>query len=272
MGTGTKSTMKGALLFAFNNDQIDYFAQAKWCADRLVRHLDIPVTIITDTDRICNHNTIRVERESGGSRIFNPSINDQGADWYNAARYRSYELSPYDQTLVIDTDYVVCSDQLKMLFESDRDLFVCRDVIDPTNRNDFSAYRDISKNSIHHWWATVVYFKKNKSVEDFFNHYRMVRKNYGHFADLYQFRKWPFRNDYAISISINTMYGHVSHDLPALPWPMVNINNDVDIKQIDDDSFELSFDNRNKKRSRISLANIDFHFMNKRSLARLYEN
>ena len=41
--------MKGVLIYAFNNDKVDYFQQAVWCADRVNRFLDLPVSIITDT-------------------------------------------------------------------------------------------------------------------------------------------------------------------------------------------------------------------------------
>lgn len=264
--------MKGVLLFAFSNDQIDYFQQAIWCADRVVRHLSLPVTIVTNEDRDCDHDTVVVEAESGGTRVFNPSIDQAPAHWYNAVRYRSFELSPYDQTLVIDTDYVVASDRLKILFNSDRDLYVCRDVFDPTGRDNFRHYQDIAKNAIHHWWATVMYFEKNNSTRLFFDYYKMIRNNYSHYSDIYQFRRSPFRNDYAASIAINTMYGHVDHQLPALPWKMFNVNNDVDIRQLSDDSFELTYQNQNQKPSRIVLSDTDFHFMNKRALAKLYEN
>ena len=38
----------GALLFAYNNDTIDYVNMAKWTAKNIHRHLDIPVALVTD--------------------------------------------------------------------------------------------------------------------------------------------------------------------------------------------------------------------------------
>jgi hypothetical protein len=38
----------GALIFAYNNEHIDYVAMAQWSAQNIERHLGIPTTIITD--------------------------------------------------------------------------------------------------------------------------------------------------------------------------------------------------------------------------------
>ena len=38
----------GALIFAFNNEQTDYVAMASWSAQRIRRHLNIPVAVVTD--------------------------------------------------------------------------------------------------------------------------------------------------------------------------------------------------------------------------------
>ena len=40
----------GALIFAFNNEQIDYVSMAKWSAKNIERHLGIPTRIITNDD------------------------------------------------------------------------------------------------------------------------------------------------------------------------------------------------------------------------------
>jgi hypothetical protein len=59
---------RGVLIYAFNNDSIDYYQQAVWCADRVVKYLDLPVTIVTDGSsqnlRECDHNVIYSQAES----------------------------------------------------------------------------------------------------------------------------------------------------------------------------------------------------------------
>lgn len=264
--------MNGVLLFAFNN-KIDYFAQAVWSANRINQFLDLPVTIVTNAEsmhgRSTQHNIIHIDAESGGKRLYNIGADDQAQPWFNAARYRAYEISPYDQTLVLDTDYIVSSNVLGSLFDQSQDLMICKNVFDPTNRNSFKDYTQISKNSLHHWWATIMYFKKNSSTKTFFDYYDLIKKNYKFFSDLYQFRSSPFRNDYVVSIAINTMWGHVPEHCPAIPWSMCNVSSDVEIEQLDDCCFELRYLNQHRPQ-RVLLDSVDFHFMNKRSLEKLY--
>ena len=40
---------KGVLLFAQNNEQIDYIKQAVYLAKRIKRFLDLPVSLVTDS-------------------------------------------------------------------------------------------------------------------------------------------------------------------------------------------------------------------------------
>jgi predicted NodU family carbamoyl transferase len=118
---------RGALIFAFNNEQIDYIGLAAWSAQNIRRHLGIPVAVVTDD---VDNNLVRSEfdcviksaAESGGTRHFE----DYGSSvtWHNAARTSAYELSPWNQTLVLDADYVVASDRLTQLFDVDSD-FLC---------------------------------------------------------------------------------------------------------------------------------------------------
>lgn len=270
--------MKGILIYAFNNDRIDYFLQAAWCADRVARHLALPVTIVTNQNsqrgRSCDHDVIITDAISGGQRRYVQDISAQSDSWYNGNRFQSYDLSPYQQTLVLDSDYVVCSDQLSRLFESDIDITVMRNVYDITGRGGFQAYQRISTHrGLHHYWATVLYFRRSQLAEDFFTMMSMIKENYAHYSDIYQFPRSPFRNDFAASIALNTIYGHVESSVPVVPWSMANVFSDVEVKQLDQDSFELRYTVGNEKiLKRLIVSGTDFHFMNKLSLAKLYEN
>ena len=109
----------GALIFAFNNEQIDYLAMARWSARNINRHLGIPTAIVTDQPFV----ELDYERcivvacpPKDNARWF---ADLQGSvTWYNSNRVDAYSLSPWEQTLVLDSDYVVASDQLKLLLNS----------------------------------------------------------------------------------------------------------------------------------------------------------
>jgi hypothetical protein len=37
--------------------------------------------------------------------------------WNNKGRYNAYELSPYDETIILDVDYVLNSNKLTQVFD-----------------------------------------------------------------------------------------------------------------------------------------------------------
>lgn len=268
--------MKGVLIYAFNNETIDYFQQAVWCADRVRRHLGLPVTIITDPtsrgSRDCQHDIVLSDPESGGSRLLHPSGESVPSRWYNAKRYLSYALSPYEQTLVLDSDYIVASDQLLRLFDSNIAVMAIKHVFDLTGRQGFKDFSSISdRGTLHHWWATVLYFRRSQIAQDMFDVMDMVKNNYLHYANIYRFRATPFRNDFAVSIALHMVYGQIPQAIPAVPWPMANVYSDVDITQTDLDAFELRYLNSGDAK-RVTVKDQDFHFMNKHALGRLCEH
>ena len=274
MERATETKMKGILIYAFNNESIDYFRQAVWCADRVSKYLNLPVTIVTDEKSIgntpYNHNVIISRAESGGRRILSPTVSTNADTWYNGNRFQSYNLSPYDQTIVLDSDYVVCSDQLLTLFDTSVEVTAMKHVYDVTNRNQFDLYTSISESKrLHHYWATVLYFRKGPMAQDFFNMLTMIREHYPHYASLYGFRTAPFRNDYAVSIALNTIYGHVPDEIPVIPWQMANVFSDVELTTDDQETFNFHYLNDSKPR-RVQLKGQDFHFMNKFSLEKIY--
>lgn len=272
----TASAMKGVLIYAFNNERIDYFRQAVWSADRIRQYLGLPVTIVTDKKSqgitICKHDVIHSVAESGGTRIFNPSQDGRSASWFNASRYQSWNITPYQETIVLDSDYVVCSDQLLSLFDSDISVTAMKHVYDVTARGGEQPYRWISDQSkLHHYWATVLYFRKDQTAEDFFSMMTMIKNNYQHYCNIYHLPNHPFRNDFAASIALNTVYGHRPESVPEVPWSMATVFGDATITQIADDCFDLHYSvGAEKKPHRVRIAGQDFHFIDKQELAKLY--
>ena len=118
----------GALIFAFNNEATDYVSMAAWSAGRIRHHLGIPVAVVTNsTDSTLSQTfdrVIRAEPESGGTRFFEDY--NSTVTWHNAGRADAYALTPWEQTLVLDADYVVASSQLSFVIDSNRD-FMCHD-------------------------------------------------------------------------------------------------------------------------------------------------
>lgn len=266
---------KGCLLFAFNNDKVDYVSQAQWSAPRINRHLGVPVTLVTDVmpdDTSMFDQVVLQESRSGGTRKYDHMNADSSAHWYNRGRCNAFDASPYEQTLVLDTDYIVASDRLKVLFQSGQDVLCHRYVLDVTDRRNFATDTRFGSVEMPMWWATVLYFNRSRLAESVFDMMTMIEKNWYHYSRLYKFNQELYRNDYAISIALNTVYGHVPDAIPDIPWPLFTSFYDVYLNQLGDDKFQLNYvrmvDNR-EKHQRMILENCDLHVMNKPDLGKI---
>ena len=266
---------RGAVLFAFNNDRVDYVSQAQWSAPRISRHLDIPVTLVTDQEpdntSMFDQVIIRASR-SGGTRKFDHMNADSSATWFNRGRCRAFDVSPYDETLVLDTDYIVASDRLKVLFDSAQDLLCHREVLDVTDRKNFARDTRFGETEFPMWWATVLYFRRTRLSESVFDMMSMIEDNWYHYSRLYKFNQEPYRNDYAISIALNTVYGHLPAAVPSIPWPLFTSFYDVYLNQLEDDVFQLNYVRMVENQARhfrMILRECDLHVMNKPDLGKI---
>ena len=168
---------KGALLIACNNNQVDYIKQAIFCAERIKNYLEIPVTLVTSNSGYLYENyKDKVSVFDNIVEIDNSSINNyktfrDGAhteyklQWKNASRDKVYDLSPYDETIVMDTDYILCNDTLKHCFEQHNDLLLYKDAVDLSGWRETAEFNHISPNGINFYWATIIYFKKSPKTK-----------------------------------------------------------------------------------------------------------
>ena len=160
----------GALIFAFNNEATDYVSMAAWSAGRIRHHLGIPVAVVTNSrDPALNKmfdQVIYAEPESGGTRFFEDY--NSTVTWHNAGRVDAYALTPWEQTLVLDADYVVASTQLKFVIDSRRD-FMCHDrAYDIAKSRYLDELNTFGEHRLPMSWATVMYFNKCKLSESIF--------------------------------------------------------------------------------------------------------
>jgi len=265
---------KGVLIFAFNNTKLDYFKQAVWVADRVDKFLGLPTTIITDDNsyKETRHNTICIEAEIMSKRNFDVSQDDQVDHWYNANRFQAYNLSPYNETIVIDSDYIVNSEQLNLLFSSPHDFLCHRDVYDVAAKNSLVEHQTFGSTKMPHYWATVLFFRKSEFAEQMFETITMIKENYKFYSKLYKFNPNPFRNDFAVSIAMSIMYGHRINSIPTIPWKLPTAVTDITTTQINDTTFKLLYNKRYRNKVRTMSTIIkdhDFHCFNKVALEQM---
>jgi hypothetical protein len=239
----------GALIFARNNEQIDYEAMARWSADNIERHLGIPTHIVTDD--ALNDNT----------RLFTDVGN---VTWHNHNRMDAYRLSPWDRTLVLDADYVVATDQLQSLLEVDQDFLAHRWAYDVTGCNNFEGLNWFGNNCMPMWWATVMMFRKSKHAELIFDSMQMIRDNWTHYRNLYKNTNATYRNDHALSIALGIVNGHTL-DHNSIPWALASLTPEHKLTQLDQDRYRVDFVNTENKSCWIELRQ-DFHAMGKQQL------
>ena len=267
---------RGVVIFAFNNEQIDYLAMAAWSARNIHRHLDLPVCVITDvTDagRTADFDQV-VLTES-------PSVQQQryfydfknSAAWHNMNRSSIYDLTPWDHTLVLDADYVVASNQLRVLFAADQDFLAHGHAIDASGYPPFNDNNYFGSYRIPMAWATVMCFRRSKTAKLIFDAMQMIRDHWDHYRQLYYIPENTFRNDYALSIAMNIVDGHTL-STPLIPWPLVSLTSQSRITQLDPDTYRIDYENSDTagKPKWIVLKQQDFHAMGKKSLGEIVAN
>jgi hypothetical protein len=246
----------GALIFARNNEQIDYVSMAQWSARNIERHLGIPTHIVTDDFAL-----------STNTRHFT----DVGAvTWHNLNRMDAYGLSPWSRTLVLDADYVVASNQLQSILEADQDFLAHRWAYDVTGCNTFEGLNSFGNNRMPMWWATVMMFRRSASTELLFDTMQMIRDNWTHYRNLYKNPTSTYRNDHALSIALNTLNGHTLC-VDAIPGPLASLTPEHQLTQLDADSYRVDFSTPDKKPRWITLKQ-DFHAMGKQQLGAIVAN
>lgn len=261
----------GVVLFAYNNDQIDYVKLAEWSAARINCYLDLPVTLVTDhpnTNKVFDR-VIDTATPASSGRYFDDY--QQVVEWKNGNRSDAFALSPYETTLVLDVDYVVgCSDLQKLLL-TNLEFASPTTAYDVTGINDFSSLNVFGKFKMPMTWATVLFFRKTKTTELIFDSVQMVRQHWKHYCNLYQINKSNFRNDFAFSIALNLVYGHQAR-WPEVPWKLASVNPEHQLMQLSETKFQVKYQNTAGKPRYIELTNTDFHAMGKRSLGDIIAN
>jgi hypothetical protein len=262
----------GALIFAFNNEHIDYVAMANWSAKNIHRHLNIPVCLITDKEPATEHNfdkIVLVDHPTGGGTRHFADIGES-VTWHNTNRTDAYTLSPWDCTLVLDADYVVATNYLKTILETDQDFLCYRWASDATNLNNFKDLNYFGNNRMPMWWATVMMFRRSSKAELIFDSMNMVRDNWLHYRRLYNNLVANYRNDHAVSIALNIVNGHTLL-VPSIPGSLVSITPEHKLTQLSQDSYRLDFLTPDKKSRWITLSQ-DFHAMGKQQLGAIVAN
>lgn len=269
--TKSKSLKQGALIFAFNNEQTDYISLAAWNAQNIQRHLNLPVAVVTDDpDQAAKYHfdhIITSKSDIGGTRYF--SDYKQTVTWYNAGRATAYELSPFEQTLLLDADYVVASDSLLQAMTMPQQLVAFNTALDPGGQADGDPLvTKFGNPRMQMWWATVMIWRKGNVSKYVFDCMQMIRANWQFYRHLFNIVEETYRNDYALSIAMGILAGH-DQTVHALPWPMINIMPEYTLQKLSQDQYQIGFDGKDNQPRSVMLGGMDIHAMGKKHLETL---
>ena len=177
----------------------------------------------------------------------------------------------WERTLVLDADYVVASDQLKVLLEADQDFLAPNYAYDVVGLNDFTGLNSFGNHSMPMSWATVMMFRRSKQAELIFGTMNMIRDHWNHYRALYANNVPTYRNDHALSIALNLVSGHTLSS-PAVPWGLASLVPEHTLTQLGEDHYRIDYTNTENKRRWITLKNQDFHAMGKKQLGEIVAN
>lgn len=259
---------RGIVIVAHDTEYIEYTKIAKFCAQQAAHYLQLPITLITDNP--CSDPIFDQVITSKNDHYQYRSFGADGKKWKNFNRCNVYDLTPYDHTLMIDCDYIINSTQLNQLWNLDKS-FLCHGTSTGISKHIGAITEKVGQYDLNLVWATVVMFKKDEFSKAIFDMWKMIQQNYVYYAALFKFNNQLFRNDYALSIALNTVTGHLGYEDCLIQYPLINVFQDVDIKKADN-GYEFFYEKSVSSMYRpykVQLDNIDLHMMNKEKLLEL---
>ena len=240
----------GVLLYCFDTPQCAYSRIAHKTVPLIQHHLDLPVTVVTDSVTAESLKGLDVDTIIGECSQGNTKM---GRPWYNLERHLAYEHSPYDRTLVLDVDYFVFSKKLLTLMDAEDDFLIHSAAFDLTHRQKYTYDRESMMPLV---WATVLIFSRGNRAKSIFDMVRYVKDHYKHFCNLYRISYTNFRNDYAFAIALNQLSGHRAYSV--IPDAIATLPADSQVISMDNTGLAYSWLDRCS-----FVADMDVHVLNK---------
>ena len=281
-------------MFAHNNEEIDYLRLAILNAKLIQKNTGIKnITVVTDPHSLKHNektlgkkfiksainNLIVVEKDKKfkqkNIRLYKDTSHaSKYLPFYNVNRCDAYDISPYDETILLDADYLILSDTLNQCWGHNNELMMNWKFQDIMYERKDPTLDRLYDMGITMYWATVVYFRKTEYVESFFNIVKHVRNNPQYYKDLYKWQGTLYRNDYSFSIAAHMMSGFVDKGIPQLPTTLYKSFDTDDIHSAVDENTIIMYLEKPRSPGDFMLTKwqgIDLHIMNKWAINRISE-
>lgn len=275
---------KGVLLFAHNNPDVDYGLMAIIAGGLAKKNLGVPASLVTDkwtlkwleesnrrelAEDIFEHIIVVEKPVTQNTRKLHDGFHHKQIAFENSNRYSAYELSPYDQTLLIDTDYLVMSSALNEYWDVDSSVMIGHSMNDIIGDRIGILDKRVSETGVHMFWATNVMFRKDQESKFFFKLVDFVRENYRYYADLFRFDPRQYRNDISFSVAYHIMNGFETNTTYSLP-PIRTVSDKDILIEVENDKLTFLLDQPMDCGSfwAATSSGLDIHIMNKQSIIR----
>lgn len=285
---------RGILMFAHNNEEIDYIKLAVVNALLIQKNLGIKdITVVTDPF------SLKHAEKTLGKRLLKKAISNiivnekdkkfkntnvrlykdtshsvKNLPFYNVNRCDAYDISPYDETILLDVDYLILSDTLNQCWGHNNELMMNWNFQDIMFERKDPTLNRLNHLGITMYWATVVYFRKTEYAESFFNFVKHVKNNPQYYRDLYKWQGTLYRNDYSFSIAAHMMSGFTDKGIPQLPTTLYKSFDTDDIHSAVNKNTIIMYLEKPKSPGDFILTkwqDIDLHVMNKWAINRVSE-
>ena len=275
---------KGVLIIAHNSTSVDYAKTAIIAGGFAKKNLQVPVSLITDqytVDQMKEFNTytdavnvfekiILIDRPTtSNSRILHNGARSNRVPFINSTRSLVYNLTPYDRTLLIDSDFLIMSSHLNNYWKIADNILISNSMNDIKGDRIGVLDKWVSETGIHLYWATTVMFSKSKESETFFQLVEFIKENYNYYSDLYRFDNRQYRNDISFSIAMHMLNGF-EKPVGFLP-PILTVQGIDTIESVGRHNNLKIILSHSSEHYLTSIKDRDVHIMNKQSIIQHYE-
>ena len=274
---------KGILIYAHNNRSVDYALMAVISGGLAKKHLNVPASLVVDPSTVdwmresnilekateVFENLIIVDRPvTDNTRLLSDGKNTNVVPFVNSNRASAWDITPYDRTLLIDSDYFIFSDALNEYWDLNEDVLIGESINDIYS-NTRLGYHDIyvSDVGVKLYWATTVMFTKNDAAKTFFDTVNFIKDNYKTYADIFRFDSRQYRNDIAFSVAKHLLNGFEESKEQNLPPVLTLLDKDI-LHEVKDNKLIVLVSSMSDNYCPAAISNTDIHIMNKQSIIR----
>lgn len=275
---------KGIVIYAHNNRTVDYALMAVISGGLAKKNLSVPVSLITDhttsewmkqsnifnlAEMVFENIIITDKPKTNNQRLLHDGATGSMIPFVNTNRNSVWDLTPYERTLLIDSDFFILSDNLNKYWDVDSDVLIGQSINDIYDNNRLGYLdRHVSETGVKLYWATTVMFTKNLRSKIFFDTVNYVKEHYDYYGDVFRFDTRQYRNDIAFSIAKHLLDGFEETDIGRLPPVLSALDRDIlfDVKDL---NFKFLVNYRlDNNYCAAAISGVDIHVMNKQSIIR----